>query len=165
MYKKVIGLVLVGMMSLSVVGCGNKVVNETVEPQTEDIIIEVKEESNFDKYNILTFGTTDIDDGIKYSGDTYVDFKTRVTNESDKMINTVTVDFAYYDENGVQLGTTHPQIGDSIPGGVGFYVDSLYDSEEYPNLKGIKVIGYSYYDSEGMYYTVDLVGQVANVWE
>ena len=30
MYKKVIGLILVGMIRLSVVGCGNKVANENV---------------------------------------------------------------------------------------------------------------------------------------
>ena len=38
MYKKVIGLVLAGMMSLSVVGCGNKVANENVSG--DDIFIE-----------------------------------------------------------------------------------------------------------------------------
>lgn len=55
MYKKVIGLVLVGMMSLSVVGCGNDTVEyqepqvqqkEYQEPQDEDLTREYQEEIN-----------------------------------------------------------------------------------------------------------------------
>ena len=53
MYKKVIGLVLVGMMSLSVVGCGNSEV-EYQEPQ-------VQQEQTVDNYNVLLDITKDLE--------------------------------------------------------------------------------------------------------
>lgn len=55
MYKKIIGLVLAGMMSLLVVGCGNDTVEyqepqvqqeEYQEPQDEDLTKEYQEEIN-----------------------------------------------------------------------------------------------------------------------
>ena len=169
--KKVLGLVLAGMLSVGMVGCGNsnedKLVGTDISGQMEEYKPEEKKEekapNKFDEYNILSFGSIEVDNTPEYEGDKYIDFKCRVTNNSDEMVNTVTVDFAFYDEEGTLLSTTHPQDGNSIPSGNSFYIDGLCDTEEY-NVKGIKIVGYSYYIGD-VYYTVDLMGQIGEVWE
>jgi hypothetical protein len=167
MNKKVIGLVLAGMLSVGMVGCGNNEPNlqgrEVPSKMEEMPVVEEESVYDFDEHNILSFGTISVDNVPDYEGDEFVDFKCKVTNNSDKMINTVTVDFAFYDEEGTLLSTTHPQDGNSIPSGNSFYIDGLYNTTEY-NVKGIKIVGYSYYIGE-IYYTVDLMGQIVEVWE
>ena len=165
--KKVLGLVLVGMLSVGVVGCGSNEPNlqgREVPSKMEEMPIEEKEPTyNFDEYNILSFSNIEVDNTPDYDGDTYIDFKCKVTNNSDKMLSDVEVDFGYYDEEGVLLSSTHPNADASVPNGSSFYVDSSYDTKEY-NVKEIKIVGYSYYIGE-VYYTVDLMSQIVEVWE
>lgn len=163
--NKLVGLSLAMMLGFGVVGCGNMVELESTEvPQVEvEEEEEVQENNNFDKYNILSFGKIEIDTTKDYDGDVYNDIKFKVTNNSDKTVHTITVDVAFYDEEGVMLGVTYPQEISSTPSGSSLYLASLYDTTEY-NVKEMKIVGYSYYIGEN-YYTVDLVGQFVEIYE
>ena len=167
MLNKRIGmLILSSVLSMGMlVGCGNQEVDNQVEEQQiqEEVIEEQEVESDFDKYNILTFNAIEINSEPDYEGDVYADFKCKVTNNSDKMISTVTVNYAFYDKEGTLLGETYPQKPESIPGGNSFYSDGLYDTTEY-DVAGIKITGYSYYIGDN-YYSIDLMSQTAEVYE
>lgn len=161
--NKLVGLGLVVVFGLGVVGCGNEVVeNELSSVTIEENIIE-EPKNNFDDYNILTIGELEIDNTPEYSGDTYVDLKCKVTNNSDKMLSSATVTFALYDEDGVLLETRSGGVYESIPANSSFYVDSIYDQAEI-NVKEIKIISYDYNIGEA-WYQIDLQSKVAEVWE
>ena len=169
-FIKVIGL-CVGLFVGSAVVCGiyegittdNIEHKEPQQVEEQQIQEEQKVESDFDKYNILTFNAIEIDSEPDYEGDEYVDFKCKVTNNSDEMISTITVNYALYDDEGTLLSETYPQIPESIPGGNSFYSDGLYNANEY-DVAGIKITGYSYYIGDN-YYSIDLVNQTAEVYE
>ena len=96
MYKKVIGLVLVGMMSLSVVGCGNKS-NEQVSENKTEIVVENQDAEKFKERDILSYTVeTNRDD------DHFV-VKVKITNNGDKPINNYWLGFSIYDGNGDKL--------------------------------------------------------------
>lgn len=155
--KKVLGLVLVGMLSVGMVGCGNNEI-EMQEPQ-----VQQEENSEFNEYNILSFSEIEVDEKPVFDDSTYINFNCDVTNNSDKIIKTVTVYFSFYDENGNILSSTYPQDPNSILSNQSFNITGLYDSAKY-DVKEIKVTGYSYYIGDN-YYQVDLVGEVVEVWE
>lgn len=155
--KKVLGLVLAGMLSVGMVGCGN---NET---EIQESQVKQEENSEFNEYNILSFSEIEVDEKPIFDDSTYIHFNCDVTNNSDKTIKTVTVYFSFYDENGNILSSTYPQDPNSILSNQSFNITGLYDSVEY-DVKEIKVTGYSYYIGDN-YYQVDLVGEVVEVWE
>lgn len=161
--NKIVGLSLAMMLGFSVVGCSSNNNNVDLESVIVPQVEEQENNNNFDKYNILSFGEIEIDTTKDYDGDVYNDIKFKVTNNSDKTVHTITVDIAFYDEEGVMLGATYPQEISSTPSGSSLYLDSLYDTTEY-NVKEMKIVGYSYYIGEN-YYTVDLVGQFVEMYE
>lgn len=170
--NKMLVLLLSGSMMFLNVGCNsnnnnnNEVPSASTNGEMEEYVEpkENKPKYDFDKYNILTFGEIEIDNTPDYEGDTYIDFKNKVTNNSSNTIHTTTIHYGLYDEEGVLVYTTYPQLGDSIPKGQSFYMDGLYDTDEYPDVKNIKIIGYSYYIGD-TYYTIDLIDNSVEIYE
>lgn len=160
--NKIIGLLLSGVMMFGVVGCSDikksDLTSTEVNVQTESR----KSTNKFNKYNILTFNEIEVDKKPKYEGDTWINFKCKVINNSDKIINTISVDFGFYDEEGTLVKTIQPQELNSIEERKSFYVNDIYNMEEI-QPKEIKIIGYSYYIDDH-YYTVDLISKDAEIW-
>lgn len=168
---KVIGL-SVGLFVGSAVLCGvyEGITSTNVsKPQVqqeqvqEEQMQDEKVESDFDRYNILTFGAIEINKEPDYEGDEYADFKCKVTNNSDEIINTITIHYGLYDKEGTLLNETYPQTPESIPGGSSYYSDGLYNMDEY-DATDIKITGYSYYIGDN-FYDIDLIGQTAEVYK
>lgn len=161
--NKLVGLGLTIMLGLGVIGCSNTVVEDGLSSATVEGSVVEEPKNNFDDYNILTIGEIEIDNTPEYSGDTYVDLKCKVTNNSDKMLSSATISFALYDEEGVLLDTRVGGVYESIPANSSFYVETIYDQSEF-DAKEIKIISYDYNIGEA-WYQIDLQGKVAEVWE
>lgn len=130
--------------------------NETTKENTE------MASNDFEEYNILSFGEIETDDSEDYEGDEYIDIKTKVTNNSNEIINTITIDFSLYDDSNTILETTHPQEGNSIEGNQSFYIDALYERDL--NVKEVKINSYSYYIGD-KYYEIDLISKTVDIYE
>lgn len=166
MHKQALSLILSGTLSIGILtaGCSsNEIKNSDLTSTEITNEVENKKPTNkFNEYNILTFDEIEINNASEYEGDIWADFKCKVTNNSDKMINTISIDFGFYDEEGTLLTTIQPQEGSSIAGGKSFYIGDIYNIEEV-KPKEVKIIGYSYYMDDN-YYTVDLISKDAEIW-
>lgn len=174
MHKKALLLVLSGMLSFTLLtGCENQVTNKATK-QTElvgtkingemgEIVEEEKPKYNFDEHNILTFEEIEVNNTPDYKGDKYIDFKCKVTNNSEQMIKNVDVNFSLYDKDNVLLDSKSAWDDTTIPSGNSFYVDSSFDSTEY-KVNEIKIDSYSYYIGD-VYYKVDLMAKSIEVWD
>lgn len=156
--KKGIILLISILGLITFTGCSStnnnsdKVIQENNETSSND----------FEKYNILSFGEIEVDDSEDYEGDEYIDIKTKVTNNSNEIIKTVTINFSLYEDENTILETTHPQEGGPIEGNQSFYIDALY--ERSMNVKDIKINSYDYYIGD-TYYEVDLISKTVDKYE
>ncbi len=161
MLKRVVIFLLVFAMGTVVIGCSNNKSNENEQTNSNNETTQTTS-NEFDTYNILTFGEIEVDDSADYEGDEFIDIKAKVTNNSDEIIKTITVDFYFYDDENTIIDSTHPQEGSSIEANQSFYIDALYDRDM--NVDNIKINTYSYYIGD-TYYTVDLLSKTAEVYK
>ena len=162
MLKRVVIFLMVLTMSILVIGCSNNENNENEKVTSNNETVQTNSNGSFDTYNILDFGEIEVDDSKDYEGDKFVDIKAKVTNNSNEIIKTITIDFYFYDDENTMIHSTHPQEGSSIEANQSFYIDALYD--RYMDLDKIKINKYSYYIGD-TYYTVDLLSKTADVYE
>lgn len=156
-------VLLISILGLTIfTGCSTT--NNNSDSNSDKIMQENNEEASndFETYDILSFGEIEVDDLEDYEGDEYIDIKAKVTNNSNEIIKTITVDFAFYEDENTILETTHPQEGGSIKGNQSFYIDALY--ERSMDVKDIKINSYSYYIGD-KYYEVDLISKTVDIYE
>ena len=159
--KKLI-ILFISILGITIfTGCSSA--NDSLDNNTDKAIQENNKTSsnNFEKYNILSFGEIEINTSEDYEDDEYIDIKTKVTNNSNEIIKTITIDFSLYEDENTILETTHPQEGGPIEGNQSFYIDALY--ERSMNVKDIKINSYSYYIGD-KYYETDLISKTVNVY-
>lgn len=159
--KKLI-ILFISILGITIfTGCSSA--NDSLDNNTDKAIQENNKTSsnNFEKYNILSFGEIEINTSEDYEDDEYIDIKTKVTNNSNEIIKTITIDFSLYEDENTILETTHPQESGPIKGNQSFYIYALY--ERSMNVKDIKINSYSYYIGD-KYYETDLISKTVNVY-
>ena len=157
--KKLI-ILFISILGITIfTGCSSA--NDSLDNNTDKAIQENNKTSsnNFEKYNILSFGEIEINTSEDYEDDEYI--KTKVTNNSNEIIKTITIDFSLYEDENTILETTHPQESGPIKGNQSFYIYALY--ERSMNVKDIKINSYSYYIGD-KYYETDLISKTVNVY-
>lgn len=168
--NKMLVLLLSGSMVFLSVGCNSDNNNEIPSAITNgkmEKYIEQKESEpkyDFEKYNILTFGEIEIDNTPDYEGDTYINYKNKVTNNSPNVIIKTTVRYGLYDEEGTLIDTDGRFNDTTILENQSFYMKGAYDIADCPNIKTVKIVEYEYYIGETCY-TVDLINNSIEIYE
>ena len=112
--NKIIALILSICMSISLVGCSNNKVEENkveenkvkveenkVEENKNEIVINNQNQEKFKEYDILTYEILETN-----AKDGYLKMKIKITNNSDKPINTYSLSFNVYDSEGTKVEET-----------------------------------------------------------
>lgn len=88
---------------------------------------------------------------IQFNGDDgfgFINYGINVQNNTEEIINTISLNVIYLDSNGNISGTTYPQEGSNVSPGQSIMMKGIEESGKYAY---VTVDGYSYYTSEGEY--------------
>lgn len=143
--KKILGLIISGIMVVSMVGCNNT--NEGYTPSS------VTTNDDFTEYNVLAFDD-DIEVTTIKSDETYYNARIKVKNNSSQTVSNVIVQVDCINSEGVVVSTGNIHVGSSsINGYQTNYADGIMDYHE--DVVYFKISGYMYMCND-VNYTVDL---------
>lgn len=167
--RSMLYLFLVSFLSLTLlVGCESSSKPEDTQEKTNDNTIETEDNNNndssnsaFEEYNILSFSNLELNKEPKYEGDDYYHLKTKVTNNSNKTVRTITVSFFVYDKNGDMIVSQQGQEMGSLEDKKSLNIEEMVNKDK--DMDNIKINHYSYYIGS-KYYSVDLISKYAEVY-
>ena len=133
MNKKMLGLMMSGILVLSMVGCGNS--ENTVTENKTEIVIENQDTENFKDRDILTYEIK-----AKREGD-YLDIEVTVTNNGDKPINNYWLGFGLYDKNGTKIGDVYAADSAVLQPGKSCVLETATDELD---AKDMQLVEYGY---------------------
>ena len=133
MNKKMLGLMMSGILVLSMVGCGNS--ENTVTENKTEIVIENQDTENFKDRDVLTYEIK-----TKRDGD-YLDMEITITNNGDKPINNYWLTFGLYDENGTKIGDAYASDSAVLQPGKSCVLETSTDKL---NAKDMQLVEYNY---------------------
>ena len=154
--KKFIALTLMSALALSCIGCGNNAEMERLKKENE----ELKEELNgFKNSTELPNATSekDISSSLElvsqqkidneYNNTDYVGVNFVIKNNTEKDINTITLNISELDSDGNIISTTHPQESATVTPNQTITINSLSKNDVY----AVQLDSYSYYTDNENY--------------
>lgn len=159
-YKRILYLFLVSIILMSLTACESNNSSSDNSNNNKSTSND-NTQSEYDQYNLLSFGKIEIDKTPRYEGDTYYYFKVKVTNNSDEALRTVSPDMSVYDKNNTVITTLYDQ-KEVVKPGESFYMESLMEGNE--NIDHVEINNYSYFIGK-TFYQVDTISKVVDISE
>lgn len=142
-------LALIGILSLSLVGCSNTAKENNSGTSNEKTSTT---ENNQGKSETQSSNLECVSSEVKPPADGYIESKFVIKNNTNDTINTISLVINELDKEGNILNVTSPQEPTKVKSGQTIAIKGTHEEGE---TSKVELISYSYYDSKGDYIEED----------